>query len=160
MLQRLFTGLPRQLANLAAIGTGLMLLVVFSNVVARFVFNKPFYWAEEVTAIAIVFVTMLPAALLWNEDRHIKLDISIGRPGSRFEQFKHLVVCAASVIFNGVLSWQAWKATSMIYKRGMHEPSLLGSPLWIVYSALFVGSAVLLLVGLRSLYLSTRDIWR
>ena len=158
MLQRLFTDLPRQLAHVAALGTGLLLLVVFSNVVARFVFNKPFYWAEEVTAITLVFVTMLPAALLWNEGRHIKLDIALGRPGSRFDKVKHLLVSAASISFNGILAWQACKATTMIYRQGMREPSLLGSPLWIVYSGLLIGATLLVLVGLRSLYLAARDL--
>lgn len=151
MLERICTGLPLQLFRLATIGTGLMLAVVFCNVVARFVFNQPFYWAEEVTGIAIVFVTMLPAALLWNEDRHIRLDLFAGKENDTFARIRLLVVSLAAVVFNGVLAWQAFKATAMIYKRGMHEPSLLGSPLWIVYSGLLIGAAMLVVVALRTL---------
>jgi len=159
MLQRLFDWLPEQLSKVAAVGTGLMLLVVFSNVVARFVFNQPFYWAEEVTGIMIVFVTMLPAAHLWNQDRHIQLDLIPGK-GPAAYRFKRAITCGSSILFNGILFWQAAKATLMIYRQNMCEPSLLGSPMWIVYSALVIGSGMLVLVGLRSFFVTIRSLGR
>ncbi|WP_461210057.1 TRAP transporter small permease [Desulfocurvus sp. DL9XJH121] len=159
MVQRLFDWLPRQLSRIAALGTGMMLLIVFCNVLARFIFNTPFYWAEEVTGILIVFVTLLPAAQIWNEDRHIQLDLFSGKDNAS-SPVRRIIVCASAVVFNGVLCWQAVKATKMIYRMNMCEPSLLGSPMWIVYSALVIGSGMLFLVGLRSLFITFRQFGR
>ena len=143
--------LTKLLFLIAVFGTGCMLLIVFVNVIARFCFNEPFYWAEEVTAYTIAYVTMLPAALLWHEDRHIKLDLFL-TPGSRFESFRKITIGVASILFSSVLAWQSMKVSWMTYWQDMREPSLLATPLWIVYSALLIGSVMLLLVQLRSVY--------
>ena len=146
-LDRLF----RLLFQIAAMATGLTLLVVFANVVARFVLNQPFYWSEEVTAIGVVLITLFPAAHLWRRDWHIRLDLFLGEPGSRRRWWQQLVAAVATVLFAGLLAWQAGLATLMVYAQDMREPSLLGAPLWITYSFLLIGSATLLLAGVASL---------
>jgi len=152
MINKLLEKLSQLLFTIAVIGTALVLIIVFANVIARFFFNQPFFWSEEVTAITVVFITMFPAALLWRRDWHIKLDLFAGKEETTLYQVKQLFVCLATIIFGGVLAWQTAKATYLVYAQNMREPSLLGAPLWISYSALLFGSALLLLVGLYSLY--------
>jgi TRAP-type C4-dicarboxylate transport system permease small subunit len=160
MANKLLDSLSRLLFQIAVVGCALILVVVFANVVARFVFNRPFYWSEEVTATTIVFVTMLPATFLWRQDWHIKLDLFSGKENTALYKLKQVFVCLSTIIFSGVLAWQASKATYMVYAQDMREPSLLGSPLWISYSALLIGSALLSLAGLYSLYTTARKLRR
>jgi TRAP-type C4-dicarboxylate transport system permease small subunit len=141
------------------VGSALILIVVTANVFARFVLNQPFYWSEEVTAIMVVFITLLPAAFLWRQDWHIKLDMLLaGKQNTAIYQVKQLLVCLATIFFSGILAWQTVKATVMVFVQDMREPSLLGAPLWISYSALLVGSVVLLLAGLSSFFRTARKL--
>jgi len=144
------------LFQIAALVAGLTLLVVFANVVARFVLNQPFYWSEEVTAIGVVLITLFPVAHLLRRDWHIRLDLFLGEPGSRRRWWQQLIATVSTILFAGVLAWQAGLATCMVYAQGMREPSLLGAPLWITYSFLLLGSATLLLAGLASLWETAR----
>jgi TRAP-type C4-dicarboxylate transport system permease small subunit len=151
MIDKFIDSLARLLFQIAVIATALMLVVVSANVIARFIFNEPLFWSEEVTAIMIVFVTVFPAALLWRRDWHIKLDIFAGKENTTLYQIKQLFVSLSTIVFSGVLAWQTAEATFLVYVQDMREPSLLGAPLWISYSALLIGSVVLLLAGLYSL---------
>jgi C4-dicarboxylate transporter DctQ subunit len=148
------------LFTIAVIGTAAVLVIVFANVVARFFFNVPFFWSEEATAIIVVFITMFPVAYLWRQDWHIKLDLFAGKENTTLYQVKQLFVCLATVLFSCILAWQTAKATYLVYAQDMREPSLLGAPLWISYSALLIGSALLLLAGLYSLYETARKLRR
>lgn len=160
MVDKLLDKLSRLLFTIAVAGTGFVLLIVFANVIARFLFNEPFYWSEEVTAITVVFITMFPAGYLWRRDWHIKLDLFAGKEDTTLYQVKQLFVCLVTIIFGGVLVWQAAEATYLVYVQNMREASLLGAPFWISYSALLFGSALLLLVGLYSLYETARRLRR
>ncbi len=160
MINKALDKLSHLLFTIAVIGTGFVLFIVFANVIARFFFNEPFYWSEEVTAITVVFITMFPVAYLWRRDWHIKLDLFTGKENTKLYQVKQLFVCLAAILFGGVLAWQTAKATYLVYAQNMREPSLLGAPLWISYSALLFGAALLLLVGLYSLYETARKLRR
>jgi len=160
MIGKFLDSLSRLLFTIAVIGTAAVLVIVFANVVARFFFNVPFFWSEEATAIIVVFITMFPVAYLWRQDWHIKLDLFAGKENTTLYQVKQLFVCLATVFFSCILAWQTAKATYLVYAQDMREPSLLGAPLWISYSALLIGSALLLLAGLYSLYETARKLRR
>ncbi|HOG16845.1 MAG: Tripartite ATP-independent periplasmic transporter [Syntrophaceae bacterium PtaU1.Bin231] len=160
MVNKLLEKLSQLLFTIAVIGTALVLFIVFANVIARFFFNTPFFWSEEVTAITVVFITMFPVAFLWRKDWHIKLDLFSGKENTTLYQVKQLLVCLATIVFGGVLVWQTVRATYLVYIQNMREPSLLGAPLWISYSALLFGSALLLLVSLYSLCETARKLRR
>ena len=65
------TALLRSLAGammLAAIG------VNFANVVARYVFFRPFPWAEETMQFLAVWIVMLGAAVITRNQEHLRMD--------------------------------------------------------------------------------------
>ncbi len=58
-------------------GTSLMVMtiVVFLQVIARYVFKAPFSWAEELTRYLMIWGTFLGAAVLIARREHIVVDI-------------------------------------------------------------------------------------
>jgi len=70
-LERSLTAVLRSLAGammLAAIG------VNFANVVARYVFFRPFPWAEETMQFLAVWIVMLGAAVITRNGEHLRMD--------------------------------------------------------------------------------------
>ncbi len=70
-VERSLTAVLRSLAGammLAAIG------VNFANVVARYVFFRPFPWAEETMQFLAVWIVMLGAAVITRNGEHLRMD--------------------------------------------------------------------------------------
>lgn len=53
---------------------GTMAVLVFVNVISRYIFNHSIIWAEEVTQYEMIWVTYLGAGLALREGRHVALD--------------------------------------------------------------------------------------
>ena len=84
---------------------GLFLLVIVSTmaaqVVARYVFDAPFQWSEEVARLALIWMTFISAAFVMAEGRHIAVDVISSRVGDRgklFIECMSYVVIAASCL--------------------------------------------------------------
>lgn len=127
-----------------------ILVIICVNVFARYVFNAPFHWAEEISAVLLVVVSLFPAAELWKKGIHINFEIIPKIVSPRNWKKLQVVIAFLSMIYTGVLTWQAILATYMVYVRDMKEPSLLGTPLWIPYSCLVLGIGALFLALLSS----------
>jgi len=80
---------------LAAIG------VNFANVVARYVFLRPFPWAEETMQFLAVWLVMLGAAVITRNREHLRMDALLVGVPSRvrrgLEAFNTLVAVAICV---------------------------------------------------------------
>lgn len=144
---------------LASMAGGLGILVIIcGNVFARYVFNAPFHWAEEISAVLLVLVSLFPAAELWKKGIHINFEIIPKIVSPRSWKKLQVVIAFLSLTYTGVLTWQAILATYLVYARDMKEPSLLGTPLWIPYSCLVLGIAALFLAFLSSFWNGINDL--
>jgi TRAP-type C4-dicarboxylate transport system permease small subunit len=52
-----------------------MVALVFANVVGRYLFNRSFIWAEELSQYLMVWVTFLGAGLALRYGRHVAMDL-------------------------------------------------------------------------------------
>lgn len=62
---------------LCAILLGLMVIVVFGQVIARYIFNAGFSWPEELTRFICVWITFLGALTATVEDSHPAVDVLV-----------------------------------------------------------------------------------
>ena len=56
-----------------------MCLMVFTQVLMRYVFNKPIYWAEEFSLSVFTWVSFIGAALALRKTRHARITLLIDR---------------------------------------------------------------------------------
>lgn len=97
--------------TLIAIFLGLMTLVTFANVVARYVFNDNILWALETTVFLFAWLVLLGTCYGVKKSLHLGIDIVIARlaPGPR--KIFGLVAIAACLAFSILLligSWDYW----------------------------------------------------
>ena len=55
----------------------LMLLTTFTNVIARYVFNNSFQWAEELSRYSFIWLVFLGAVIATKYRRHIVIDVVV-----------------------------------------------------------------------------------
>jgi TRAP-type C4-dicarboxylate transport system permease small subunit len=83
-----------------------MSLVVFSQIVLRYIVDQPFSWTEELARVTFLLWTLLGAILAYKEDKHMGLNIVEMRipekPRLYFILFKDILV----LVFCAVMFWQ------------------------------------------------------
>ena len=97
--------------TLIAVFLGLMTVVTFANVVARYVFNDNILWALEATVFLFAWLVLLGASYAVKRSLHLGIDLLINvlRPGTR--RLLGLVSVAACLAFSILLligSWDYW----------------------------------------------------
>jgi TRAP-type C4-dicarboxylate transport system permease small subunit len=138
-----------QAALSALIGGGLLfaLTLNFANVVLRYAFRAPIYWAEEVMIFTFVWCVFLGAAVVALRGDHLRVELFewILPVGVRraLGVFIHLVAAA-------VMTFVAWRASSLLeLVLRLQQKSIVGEiPMAVPYGAVFVGSVLLIIASL------------
>ncbi|MDD9920803.1 MAG: TRAP transporter small permease [Boseongicola sp.] len=97
--------------TLIALLLGLMTLVTFANVVARYGFNSNILWALELTVFMFAWLVLLGASYAVKKSSHLGVDaiINVLSPGGR--RALGLISAAACLIFAALMlkgSWDYW----------------------------------------------------
>lgn len=145
MFHRVINGVSKGFYVASMVVTFSIAVLVFYNVILRYIFRKPTYWSVEVTSIMLVVVTFLAVAELSRQRRHIKFSLLLDRLPPGKHDMAEILTSVLGLIFCSALIWQGSMATHMVYAKNMCMPSLLGTPLFIPYLFLPLGAAILAL---------------
>ena len=142
---RIVDRLNRLGANLAELSLVLLLLLVFHEVIARYVLDKPTIYSVELSEYLLLFGAFISAGWVMREDKHVRMQSFINLLPPRIQKG---IACLTSTVvfaFCGILVWQGSKMALMAYRGGYHSSSLLNVPMWIPYAFIPLGSLLLAL---------------
>jgi TRAP-type C4-dicarboxylate transport system permease small subunit len=149
VLERLISGLMRQLEAVIGVILAVMVVLVFGNVVLRYGFNSGIAISEEVSRYLFVWLTFLGAIIAVHEHEHLGVDTlvkALPRGGKLFcvVASELLMLFAAALLF-----WGSWKQTviNMATKSPVSEV-----PLALIYVAGLVASVLMFALILRNLH--------
>ena len=97
--------------SLIAIILGLMTVITFANVIARYVFNSNILWALETTVFLFAWLVLLGASYCVKTRTHLGVDVilNIVSPGTR--RILAIIAVACCLAFSALLligAWQYW----------------------------------------------------
>lgn len=125
---------------------GVMVALVFGNVVARYVFNSSLIWAEELSQYLMVWVTFLGAGLAFTQGRHVAVEFlqdAMPAPAGRRVRGAVLVLCLIFMAVVAVLGFQfaafAWDLETPAMNIPFGIPYLavpIGALLFVAHMAL------------------------
>ena len=126
-----------------------MLLVVaiainFANVVGRYVFDKPLYWAEEAMSLLQVAFVVLGASLVTRDRAHLRMDALEHWMPAHLKQRLDLLTSALSVVVAAIVGWMA---LDIVTDMARNDQRTMGAdiPLAIPYAAFFAGFVLIAL---------------
>ncbi len=124
-----------------------IVVVVFGQVVSRFLFNAPFSWSEELARYLQVWLIMLGSATCLRKGLHLTVDYAIHSLPQGIKRNLQLLSIAAILFFLGVVFVSG---ISLIAATLNQRTPALQMPVWVVYLAIPVGSLLMFLeaVGL------------
>lgn len=114
-------------------------LLLFLQVIMRFVFNNSLSWSEELARYIFIWEIWLGSSITFRENKHIKVEILYAIV--KTEKAKAIVDILADVIlfiFCTVLLVEGADLVLSMHNRGTMSPAMR-IPLWIVYLSLPVG---------------------
>ncbi len=123
-------------------GGMVMAAVVAFQVLRRYVFNASLFWSAELARYILVWLTFLGASTAYRRGAHPGIDSLVGRMP---ESFRALAALAAHVIA------MVFAVIMIVYGIGfawfvrMQISPALSLPKWVVFAAVPVGGALLLL---------------
>ncbi len=124
----------------------LLLVLVFHEVVVRYIFDKPTLYSVELSEYLLILLAFIAAGWVLHEDKHVRMHSFVNLLPLWLQ---HLLTCLTSFIillFCGVLVWQGAKASWIAWHGGYHSSSLLNTPMWLPYLVIPLGA---LLLGLQ-----------
>lgn len=131
-----------------------MLIIIFSQVVARYIFGYSLTWSEEIGRYIFVWITFLGMTVAFRAGSHVALDFLCkslsGLPRKMLETVNGLLILllAAAIVYSG------WN----LFLLGMRQKSpALKIPMQWVYIVVPVSGVILLIFALRVFWLRYRE---
>jgi tripartite ATP-independent transporter DctM subunit len=94
---------------LAATLVALEIAILFGGVVARYAFNHPLVWSDELASILFLWLAMLGAVIAFRRDEHMRMTAAVGSlPAPTRATFDLFATCAA-LAFLLLIAWPAYE---------------------------------------------------
>lgn len=125
--------------TLIALLLGLMALITFANVVARYLFNSNILWAVEVSVFLFAWMVLLGASYGVKKKFHIGVDILlnyVSPPLRKFLTYVSLVACLAFCILMVIGSLEYW--LPFIGKRSFFETDDVPMPAFLQFISIYM----------------------
>lgn len=133
----------------------LIALIMVYEVVARYVFGAPTFWAHDIAGLLAAFAFVAGGAFCMVEDGHMRVDVMLGRAGPRWRGRLDLLGYAAGAVYLSGMAWAAGAMSERSLFRFAHDgtwmPERSGNT-WntpapgLVKFALFLGAVLFLAV--------------
>jgi TRAP-type C4-dicarboxylate transport system permease small subunit len=143
MLDKLFKGLRSILYWFSVSAMAVMLVIIFSQVVSRYIFDWTPEWSEELARYLFVWVVFLGSALIMGESGHLAVQFVPNHfKGTAVGKGLEMVINLSGYVFILILLYQGAKMTRVMtfqISPGMEIPMS-----W-VYAVIPISSALMLL---------------
>lgn len=113
-------------------GIAAMAIILFLQVVLRFVFSDPWVWAEEVSKIIFIWVSWLGISMGQKHGEHIKVTMLTERLKGNTQKSILILANVLSLIIIGVFLYYGIIVTSNIMTIGS-VTAALKFPRWLIY---------------------------
>ena len=139
----------RSIEALMAFFLVVMIVLVFTNVVLRYVFSTGFEWSEEIARLCFIYLVYLGAIGAMRENQHLIIDSVLSRIPDIWQKAIYFLVQVGIIWMMVVLirgSWQLvmqnlgdrWVATQF--------------PIYLVYAVGLVTGVSIIVIALANLY--------
>ena len=118
-----------------------MSLTTFANVLARYFFNNPIQWAEELSRYAFIWVVFMGAVVCTKRKRHIAIDVLLPVLPSRASPWIRLLADACTLGIALVIAYYGWRLTT----AATQITATLQVPHYFVYIVVPVSAALVFL---------------
>lgn len=93
-------------------------VIIFGEIVARYVFNSPTFWVHETTIFVGALLFVFGGSYCVARDKHIRIVILYDYVSARMRRRLDILISTLCLISTGTLSWAAWQ----VLERAIFTP--------------------------------------
>ncbi len=125
--------------------------VIAFEVIARYIFNSPTLWAQEVAILINGVYFIIGGGLVLLRDAHVRMDAIYNRFPPRQRAISSLITSIPFFfVFIGTIVWQSSLNAWIITMRLQTTGSTFNAPIWPTRWGLVVAATLLLLQGIAT----------
>jgi TRAP-type C4-dicarboxylate transport system permease small subunit len=117
--------------------------VLTYSVAVRYFLKYSTDWQDEMSVFLIVGAVFMSAAAIQAQRGHVAIEAIVGLLPKRVNQVRMVLVDAASLMFCAYFTWKSFTLLHEAIVDNYHSSSTWAPPLWIPYSLMAVGMALL-----------------
>ena len=134
----------------------LISVMVFYEVIVRYVFNSPTSWSVELTSYSLPLMTFLGAAYVLDRRRHIRVVLLVDKLSGRTKALLEAIASLIGLLFSLTLLWKGGQWVLDTYRVGEVSSTVLLFPQWIVRLPFPMGMLLLSIQFLKDLVAAYR----
>ncbi|NLK30433.1 MAG: TRAP transporter small permease [Aminobacterium colombiense] len=129
----------------SGLGILVMGIILFYEVVARYVFNSPTIWAQEISVFIFMWTMLAGAAYTLQVGKHVRIDLLVIRFSEKTQNYLEFFTSIMGMLFSAYVTLQGFEMLKATLKYNKLSATPLRVPLWIPQLALPVGFGLLTL---------------
>lgn len=139
----------RFLHIISAISLLVLVVLVFHEVILRYVFESPTKYTFEFSQYLLVLLALLPSAWCLNLERHVKVDLIYNLLPRKVQNVLRFLGGVLLALFAFVVFWYGIDVTWQAYVNDERSNSIIAFPMWIPRSFVPLGALALMLQAVR-----------
>lgn len=140
--------LAKLAAGLAATTLFILVMITIIGVIARYFFQAPLHWGEEMSGLLMVWIVFLGMAVAERDGQSLTISFVTDAMAPRAAAAVNIVVCLLSVALLGYMAWLGWNLANSVQFR---LTQILKVSWYWIYIAVPIGATLTVLVTLAQL---------
>lgn len=132
------------------------LVVLFAQVIMRYVFHYSTAWAEELARYSQIWLIFIGASFATKTQAHVRIDALVNVWPKKWRPYIYDIGDCIWIICNLIVIYAGFKYTAKVYQMGSIATGLKISLMW-VYLAIPVGYLLMTLRLIQLKYYTIRD---
>lgn len=137
-MKRLKTFLDDLEENLLCGILALMVIIIFLQVIMRYVFANSLTWSEELARYLFIWLTWLGTGYAFKSNRHLRIEFLVDKLSVRVRYYLEFLILVLWLGFSVFLVYQGWIVTNLNWTRGQLSAAMQ-IPMALAYAAVPVG---------------------
>lgn len=126
-----------------------MVVIIFSQVIARYVLSNSLSWSEELGRYIFVWMTFIGSAIAVRNKLHVSLDMFISCLPRPIQKLCLIVSYVSMMVFTGVVIYGGYK---FVLKGSNQISAAMQLPMHYVYLVLPIGGGLIFFYLLKNFY--------
>lgn len=113
-----------------------MTIIIFLNVVLRYVFKNSWTWAEELGRYIMIWLSLIGASLCVRDNVHVTMDILMNVLPEKMKKTLLFIIYTGSAFVSLYLGYLGWKFMYRVKVAKQFSTVMEFLPMWCVYLAI------------------------
>lgn len=140
--ESIFTKIDIILKWLITILFGSMAIIIFLQVISRYIFQSPLPWSEELARFLFIWITFIGGVMAARKGSHIGVEIVVNAFNNKG---KKIIIFISSIITSFFFGLTFYLSVSVFDKMMVQTSPAMGLPIGYPYLGVIIGSLLMCL---------------